>query len=97
MDSDKYQMASRPPLKEWSLGSSPMAVMLAFLLPGSACAHGVVGDRTFLSPIVGNDTFPDNAASITTRGSNYQFSLLPEIEKQLSDNSSLLFTGGWSR
>ena len=57
----------------------------------------MVGDRIFLSPIVGNDAFPDNAASITTRGSNYEVSLLPELEKQLSDNSSMLFTGGWSR
>ncbi|HYL59880.1 MAG TPA: hypothetical protein VEU51_13510, partial [Candidatus Acidoferrales bacterium] len=59
-------------------------------------AHGIVGDRIFLSPIVGNDAFPDNAASLTVRRSDYEFSLVPELEKQLSDNSSVLFAGGGS-
>ncbi len=35
--------------------------------------------------------------SLTARGSDYEFSLLPQFEKQLSDDSSLLFTGGWAR
>jgi len=29
--------------------------------------------------------------------SDYEFSPLPAFEKQLSDNSSLLFVGGWNR
>lgn len=59
--------------------------------------HGVVGDRTFISPIVGNDAFPDNALSFTVRRSNYDLSLLPEVEKLLSDNSSLLLISGWDQ
>jgi hypothetical protein len=34
---------------------------------------------------------------LTGRRSEYGFSVLSELEKQLSDNSSLLFTGGWAR
>lgn len=76
-----------------------LIVILAPVLPTPelACAHGVIGNRIFLSPIVGNDAFPDNAVSLTARDSDYEFSLLPQFEKQLSDNSSLLFTGGWTR
>lgn len=62
-----------------------------------AIAHGVVGDRGFLSPIVGNDAFPDNALDLTVRRSDYGFSLVPELEKQLSEDSSVLVTGGWTR
>jgi hypothetical protein len=97
MDVEQCWMASHLPLGEWWLSPPLIALMLVSLLPGIAHAHGVVGDRIFLSPIVGNDAFPDNAASLTVRGSNYEFSLLPQLEKQLSDNSSLLFTGGWNR
>jgi hypothetical protein len=70
-------------------------VMLIRLSPDVAYGHGVVGNRTFLSPIVGNDAFPDNALSLTSRRSDYAFSLLPSLEKQLSDSSSLLLAGGW--
>jgi hypothetical protein len=38
-----------------------------------------------------------NAFDLTARRSNYEFSQLSELEKQLSDNSSLLFAGGWAR
>lgn len=80
------------------------AVLVAFvgimvfpcLLPVPASAHGVVGNRVFLSPIVGNDAFPDNALDLSVHRSNYEFSLLPALEKQLSDHSSLLITGGWN-
>jgi hypothetical protein len=71
-----------------------VAILIRFS-PDVAYAHGVVGNRTFLSPIVGNDAFPDNALSLTSRRSDYAFSLLPALEKQLSDSSSLLLTGGW--
>ena len=70
---------------------------LAALTPSTADAHGIVGDRTFLSPIVGNDAFPDNALDLTTRRSDYEFSLIPELEKQLSDNSSVLLASSWHR
>lgn len=73
------------------------ASVLLLLMPGLASAHGVVGDRIFLSPIVGNDAFPDNALDLSTRRSDYEFSLLGGLEKQLSDNSSLLFVVGWDR
>jgi hypothetical protein len=66
-------------------------------MPGPASAHGVVGNRIFLSPIVGNDAFPDNALTLSARRSDYGFSLIPSFEKQLSDNSSLLFVSGWDR
>jgi hypothetical protein len=77
----------------------PLLVALVAVLftPQSGGAHGVVGNRIFLSPIIGNDAFPDNALNLTARGSNYQFTLVPELEKQLSDNSSLLLTGSWTR
>ena len=71
-----------------------LVAILIQLSPDLAYGHGVVGNRTFLSPIVGNDAFPDNALSLTSRRSDYAFSLLPALEKQLSDNSSLLLTGG---
>ena len=62
-----------------------------------ASAHGVVGDRIFLSPIVGNDAFPDNALDLSTHRSDYAFSLLAAVEKQLSENSSVLLLSGWDR
>jgi hypothetical protein len=71
--------------------------MLVPFSPDLAYGHGVVGNRTFLSPIVGNDAFPDNALSFTSRRSDYAYSLLPALEKQLSDSSSLLVTGGWDQ
>jgi hypothetical protein len=74
-----------------------VAVTFASLMPSLTNAHGVVGNRTFLSPIVGNDAFPDNSLDLTTRRSDYEFSLLPGLEKLLSDNSSLLIVGGWDR
>ncbi len=69
--------------------------ILATLSSKTALAHGVIGDRIFLSPIVGNDAFPDNAFSLTARRSDYEFSLMPELEKQLSDYSSVLINGAW--
>jgi hypothetical protein len=71
--------------------------IVAALTPCISFAHGVVGNRIFLSPIVGNDAFPDNAMDLTMRRSNYEFSLLPALEKQMSDNSSLLFVSSWQR
>ncbi len=70
---------------------------IALVLRTSARAHGLVGDRIFLSPIVGNDAFPDNALDLSVRRSDDAFSLLPALEKQLSDSSSLLVESGWSR
>lgn len=71
--------------------------MLLLLGSAGAHAHGIVGNRIFLSPIVGNDAFPDAALDLSMRRSNYKFSLLPALEKQLSDNSSLLFVSSWQR
>jgi hypothetical protein len=82
---------------KWLLTTLAIGPMLLLLLPGLASAHGVVGDRIFLSPIVGNDAFPDNALDFSARRSDYEFSLLPALEKQLTDDSSLLFVGGWAR
>jgi hypothetical protein len=84
-----------------SARSNTSVVVFAFALllldQGTARAHGVIGDRTFLSPIVGNDAFSDSAFSLTGRRSNYEFSLISELEKQLSENSSILLSGGWAR
>jgi hypothetical protein len=71
-------------------------VTLPCLLPAAGYAHGAVGDRVILSPIVGNDAFPDNALDLGVRCSDYEFSLLPALAKQLSDHSSLLITSGWN-
>jgi len=78
---------------------SATAFLLGFVhfAPSIAYSHGVVGDRNFISPIVGNDAFPDNALSFTARRSKYDLSLLPEVEKMLSDNSSLLLFTGWDQ
>ena len=73
------------------------ASIIAALTPCISFAHGVVGDRIFLSPIVGNDAFPDNALNLAVRRSDYEFSLISALEKQLSDNSSLLFVSSWQR
>jgi hypothetical protein len=82
----------------WTLTSvASLAAMLVTLVPSNTFAHGQVGNHIFLSPIIGNDAFPDNALTVGTRRSDYQFSLMPSFEKQLSDNSSLLFVSGWSR
>ena len=77
--------------------SLTVASSIVLLMSRLASAHGVVGNRIFLSPIVGNDAFPDNALNLTTRRSNYEFSLLPALEKQLSEKSSLLFVSSWHR
>jgi hypothetical protein len=91
-----------PPLSfrrtNWPLASVvTLAVMLVALRPSVTNAHGIVGNRIFLSPIVGNDAFPDNSFGLGTHRSDYAFSLIPAFEKQLSDDSSFLFVGGWDR
>jgi len=94
-------MGEFPILKVLKAKPLASAVILVTVLPllrtTGAYAHGIVGNRVFLSPIVGNDAFPDNALDLTMRRSDYEFSLLLAFEKQLSDNSSLLFAGGWYR
>lgn len=97
MNSQNYPMVRCSPLREWPLDAVLIVLMVVLLIPGITFAHGVIGNRSFLSPIVGNDAFPDNAFDLTMRRSDYEFSLLPELEKQVSDNSSFLFTGGWAR
>ena len=82
----------------WAFASLVIVAAIFVLIRTSvADAHGVVGNRIFLSPIVGNDAFPDNALNLATHRSDYQFSLIPAFEKQLSANSSLLFVRGWER
>ena len=97
MNIRNYLITSWFPLREWPSGSCLVALMLVLLIPRIGSAHGIVGDRIVLSPIVGNDAFPDNALTLAARRSNYEFSLLPALEKQLSDNSSLLFVSSWQR
>jgi hypothetical protein len=97
MSCRNYRLTSRSLLAERRLKTGAIVLIAIVLGPQITFGHGIVGNRIFLSPIVGNDAFPDNAGSLTARGSGYEFSLLPEFEKQLSDNSSLMFTGGWSR
>lgn len=74
-----------------------VAATLVALRRSVTNAHGIIGYRTFLSPIVGNDAFPDNALDLTTRRSDYEFSILLALQKQLTDNSSLLVTSSWHR
>lgn len=98
MDGENCLITGGPATKARALFWILVSVSIFFALtPRVSFAHGVVGDRIFLSPIVGNDAFPDNALDLTTRRSDYEFSLLPALEKQLSDNSSLLFTSSWHR
>ena len=91
-----YKDLFQPAARHWWLAIISLLGLFQ-LVPSAAFGHGVVGDRTFISPIVGNDAFPDNALSLTARRSNYDFSLLPEIEKLLSDSSSLLLITGWDQ
>jgi hypothetical protein len=82
----------------WPLASASILTAILVLLGSTgAHAHGVVGKRIFLSPIVGNDAFPDNALDLTMRRSNYEFSFLPALEKLLSENSSILVESSWHR
>jgi hypothetical protein len=48
--------------------------------------HGIIGDRVFLSSIVGNEAFLDNALNLGTHRSDCEFSLVPSFEKQPSFN-----------
>ena len=73
------------------------AAMLLLLGSAITYAHGVVGNRIFLSPIVGNDAFPDNALDLTMRRSSYGFSFMPALERLLSKNSSVLVESSWNR
>jgi hypothetical protein len=40
---------------------------------------------------------PRQAFTLGAHRSDYEFSLIPSFEKQLSDNSGLFFVGGWDR
>jgi hypothetical protein len=95
MNDENYPITRRVPPREWPSGSFLIALMLVLFVPRISSAHGVVGERIFLSPIVGNDAFPDNALDLASHRSDYAFSLLPATEKLLTDNSSPLFVGGW--
>jgi hypothetical protein len=69
---------SRSPHRDCRLARAlTVASIFVLLMLGRASAHGVVGNRVFLSPIVGNDAFPDNALDLSARRSGYVFSLLP--------------------
>ena len=68
---------------------------------GRACAHGTVGDYTFLEPIVAEDANPKNEFDIlrpswvrTSEGR--EFALGFSLEKKLSENSSILLVSAWS-
>ena len=98
MDHENFFTTDGPVTKRQVPRWIPMfASIIAALTPCISFAHGVVGDRIFLSPVVGNDAFPDNALDLAVHRSDYEFSLLPALEKQLSDNSSLLFVSSWQR
>jgi hypothetical protein len=98
MESERLPIErSRFPHRVGSLALFRIFASMLMLMQGLASAHGVVGNRIFLSPIVGNDAFPDSVLDLGVRRSDYQFSLMPAIEKQLSGNSSLLLVSGWDR
>src|SRR5438876_128700 len=72
----------------------------AIAIPTPLWAHGIVGQRTFIEPIVAEDANPKNEFGIlrptwvrTAEGRN--LSLGFSLEKKLSENSSLLFESGW--
>lgn len=98
MDHENFFTTDAPVTKRRVPRWIPMfASIIAALTPCISFAHGIVGNRIFLSPIVGNDAFPDNALNLAVRRSDYEFSLISALEKQLSDNSSLLFVSSWQR
>jgi hypothetical protein len=58
MNDENYRITRRVPPREWPSGSFLIALMLVLFVPRISSAHRVVGERIFLSPIVGNDAFP---------------------------------------
>lgn len=69
-------------------------------LPRAAAAHGMVGDYTFLEPIVAEDANPKNemdilAPSWVRTSEGRQFTLGFSLEKKLSENSSVLIGSSW--
>ncbi len=75
--------------------------MLLFAIEGIAWAHGVVGDYTFLEPIVAEDANPKNEFDILAprwirTAEGRQFSLGFSLEKKISDDSSVTIGSSWS-
>ena len=71
MDHENFFTTDGPVTKRQVPRWIPMfASIIAALTPCISFAHGVVGDRIFLSPIVGNDAFPDNALDLAVHRSD---------------------------
>ena len=84
MDGQIYPMASRFPSRERLLGAVLIALTFILLAPESTSAHGVVGNRIFLSPIVGNDAFPDNAFNSPRAEAIMSFHCYPNWKSSLA-------------
>jgi len=70
------------------------------LLPVAAHAHGVVGQRTFIEPIVAEDANVKNEFDIlrpswTRTQDSRDFSVGFSLEKKISDDVSLTFGSAW--
>ncbi len=83
-----------------ALASMTLAFAAIMMDAGRACAHGTVGDYTFLEPIVAEDANPKNEFDIlrpswvrTSEG--HEFALGFSLEKKLSENSSILLGSAW--
>jgi hypothetical protein len=68
--------------------------------PLAAWAHGVVGQRTFIEPIVAEDANPKNEFVIarpswTRTAEGRQFSLAFSLEKKISENGSITVGSAW--
>ena len=78
-----------------------VAALVALILPATrVLAHGVVGQRTFIEPIVAEDANPKNEFAILRpgwfrTGEGREFSLGFSLEKKVSENSSLSIASEW--
>lgn len=77
-----------------------MLALALMLQAPLAFAHGTVGQRTFIEPIVAEDANPKNEADIlaptwTRTAEGRKFSLGFSLEKKLSQNGSVLIASEW--
>jgi hypothetical protein len=78
-----------------------LGLIVAMILPARiALAHGTVGQRTFIEPIVAEDANPKNEWDILApawhqTAEGREFSIGFSLEKKLSENSSLLIGSEW--
>src|SRR5205807_4911742 len=77
------------------------AAVVSLMISGVARAHGTVGQRLFIEPIVADDANPKNEFDIlrpfwTWNADGRNFSLGFAIEKKVSENGSVSVGSSWN-